>query len=110
MSGGHFNYQDSSLKSEIFGWDERFHNVFKDREISELVWDVLNLIHDFDWYCSGDTGEDDWLESKSAFKAKWLKAAPEDRIKRIIDGSIDETKRELYKTFLPFEVLPGGDT
>ena len=110
MSGGHFNYQDSSLKSEIFGWDERFRNVFEDREISELVWDILNLIHDFDWYYSGDTGEDDWLKSKAAFKAKWLKATPEDRIKRIVDDSINETKREIYKTFLPSEVLPGGDT
>ena len=110
MSGEHFNYQDSALKSEVFGWDERFRNVFEDREISELVWDVLNLIHDFDWYASGDTIEDDWLKSKSAFKAKWLEVAPEDRIKRIVDDSISEARQELYKAFLPPEALHGGNT
>lgn len=47
MSGGCFNYIDSQLKSEIFGWcpndtwDGR--NVFEDREISELVLTYLIL-------------------------------------------------------------------
>lgn len=110
MSGGHFDYQDFTLKDTIFGYSDTPKNVFEDKEISELVWDVLNLIHDFDWYYSGDTGEDDWLKSKAAFKAKWLKAAPEDRIKRIVDDSINESKREIYKTFFPSEALLGGDT
>lgn len=110
MSGGHFDYQDFTLKDTIFGYADKPKNVFEDREISELVWDVFDLIHDFDLYYSGDTGEDDWIRSKEAFKAKWLKTAPDERIKRIVDNSIIETKQELYKTFLPSEVLSGGDT
>lgn len=46
MSGGRFDYKDSSLKGEIYGWTDKPSNVFEDREISELVWDVLDLIHD----------------------------------------------------------------
>lgn len=97
MSGGHFNYKDSALKNEVFGWND-CRNVFEDREISEIVWDTLNLIHDFDWYISGDTCEDDYLKSKARFKKKWLDNKGV-RGKRIIDESVDELRQELYKTY-----------
>lgn len=98
MSGGHFNYIDSQLKSEIFGWSDKPRNVFKDKEISQLVWDVLELIHGYDWYESGDTCEEDYLETKKIFKDKWLKNDTE-RCKRIVDEAIAECKEELYKTY-----------
>ena len=99
MSGGHFDYKDSALKNEIFGWfEEKPTNVFEDNEISELVWDVLDLIHDFDWYKSGDTSKEDYLEAKSEFKKKWFS----NRglcVRRIVDDSIERCKKELYETF-----------
>lgn len=98
MSGGHFNYIDSQLKSEIFGWSDKPRNVFEDKEISELVWDVLDLIHEYDWYKSDDTCEEDYLETKKIFKDKWLKNDTE-RCKRIVDEAIAECKDELYKTY-----------
>ena len=70
MSGGYFNYLDSHLKNEIFGWSDKFHNVLDDRELSELVWDMLDLLHDYDWYISGDTGEDSWIKARKEFKNK----------------------------------------
>ena len=100
MSGGHFCYTDSQAKSEIFGWTDKPTNVFEDREISELIFDVFDLIHDYDWYVSGDTDESDWLRKKRAFKAKWLRSQPEERTKAIIDAVIDDARQELYKTFL----------
>ena len=98
MSGGRFSYIDSSLKNEIFGWTDRPRNIFEDREISELVWDILDLIHDFDWYASGDTDKEDYLASKSAFKKKWLDNRGV-RVRRIIDEAIQECKAELYDTY-----------
>ena len=65
MSGGSFDYKDQELLGEIFGYGETWTNKFEDLEISELVWDVLNLIHEYDWYNAGDTGEDKWLKVKS---------------------------------------------
>lgn len=100
MSGGHFYYADSQAKSEIFGWTDKPTNVFEDREISELIFDVFDLIHDYDWYVSGDTDENDWLKAKRAFKAKWLRIPPEERTKAIIDAVIHDAQQELYKTFL----------
>ena len=98
MSGGYFSYLDSQLKREIFGWSDGFTNRFEDREISELVWDVLTLIHDYDWYASSDTCEETWLNAKRKFKRKWFDNR-NIRIQCIVDTAIDELKDELYKTF-----------
>ena len=99
MSGGRFDYLDLSLKNEIFGWSEKCCNVLEDVELSELVWDVLDLLHDYDWYISGDTEEDTWLKAKSEFKKKWFGAERKDIIKRAIDNSLENCKEELYKTY-----------
>lgn len=99
MSGGYFDYKDRDLKNEIFGWDKEHVNVFEDREITELVLDVLNLIHEFDWYKSGDTDERYYLMAKKAFKEKWLEPPVESRVMRVIDESVEELRKDLYKTF-----------
>ena len=96
MSGGYFGYRDTSLKSDIFGYSDKPDNVFEDREISELVWDIIDLIQDFDWYKSGDTCKENYLESKNKFKAKWF-SNKENRQKRIIDEAISDLKNELYE-------------
>ena len=99
ISGGRFDYIDSRCKEEIFGyWTDKPRNVFEDKEISELIWDVFDLIHDYDWYASGDTGEETYLRAKAAFKRKWLKH-DEKRVQMIIDNAIDEVRQELYKTY-----------
>lgn len=98
MSGGRFDYIDSRCKDEIFGWSDKPRNIFEDREISELIWDVFGLIHDYDWYASGDTCEETYLKAKAIFKKKWLKRDDE-RVKRVVDNAIDEVRQELYKTY-----------
>lgn len=101
MSGGTFNYLDSSLKSELFGWTDdltRIPNVLEDREISELTYDLLTLLHEYDWYKSGDTEKDRYLDSKAEFKKKWLSNRGV-RVRHIIDGAIQELKEELYETY-----------
>ena len=72
MSGGYFEYKDEELKYSLFGWTDKYKNILEDREISELVWDVLTLLHEYDWYKSGDNGRDDYLEAKRNFKKKWF--------------------------------------
>lgn len=106
MSGGHFEYIDGRLKEEIFGWADEPRNVFQDREISELVWDVLDLIHDYDWYVSGDTCKETYLNAKAKFKRKWLSNRGV-RVKRIVDDAIGDVRKELYETF-GFDTNEGG--
>lgn len=98
MSGGRFDYVDGRLKDEIFGWTDVPRNVFEDREISELVWDVLNLIHDFDWYASGDTCKETYLKAKAEFKKKWFGDRGV-RVRQIVDDALKQAKDELYETF-----------
>ena len=99
MSGGHFDYIDSRLKDEIFGYEDKPKNVFEDREISELVFDALDLIHDFDWYYSGDTSKETYLEAKAKFKKKWFGGNRGVRVKYTIDKALDEVRAELYETY-----------
>ena len=99
MSGGHFEYKDSSLKDEIFGWGDTPTNAFEDREISELVWDVLDLIHDYDWYVCGDTCKQTYLEAKAKFKRKWLGGNRGLRVRQIVDEALAQVRTELYETF-----------
>lgn len=98
MSGGRFDYVDDRLKDEIFSWADRPSNVFEDREISELVWDVLNLIHDFDLYASGDTCKETYLKAKAEFKKKWFSNRGV-RVRQIVDDALKQAKDELYETF-----------
>lgn len=100
MSGGRFSYLDNQLKCEIFGYTDKPKNIFEDKEISELIFDVLDLIHEFDYYKSGDSGEEDYLAEKTLFKKKWFTSDREERVKHIIDESVEELRTELYKTFI----------
>lgn len=122
MSGGRWNYNQCNLGYDMFpgcdvcyglGDDEKSKyrnytesvklarklNPMEDRQLSELVFDVLCLIYSADWYKSGDTGEDTYLEDVKYFKEKWLKQKPEQAVKNEIDKSMEETRHDLYKTF-----------
>lgn len=113
MSGGHFDYKDNSLLNEIFDWGTEtteeaiILNPLKDREILGLTFDLLNLIHDFDWAISGDTSMESYYKTVKLFKDKWLNSNKEDRIKHIIDISLEDVKKELYQTF---GITPKEDT
>lgn len=122
MSGGRWNYNQCNLGYEMFpgcdvcygiGSDERNKyrnysgnvklarklNPMEDKQISELVFDVLCLIYSADWYKSSDIGEDYYREDVKAFKEKWLNVKPDDSVKAEIDKSIQELKEELYVSF-----------
>ena len=121
MSGGRWNYNQCNLGYDMFpgcdvcygiGDDEKSKyrnytesvklarklNQMEDRQLSELVFDVLCLIYSADWYKSGDTCEDIYREDVKFFKEKWLKVNP-DTLKDEIRKSIQELKEELYVTF-----------
>lgn len=94
MSGGHFDYVDSRLKNEIFGYGDKFWNALEDVEISHLVWDVLDLLHDFDWYKSADTGPEDYKKAVRNFKRKWFKSPRVDRLYGYIDDVFNKTRSD----------------
>ncbi len=99
MSGGRFDYKDMELKTEMFGWADKPRNVLEDRELSELTWDLLEVIHEYDWYASSDTSKETYLKAKNEFKKKWLSNRGVN-VRRIVDEAVNEMKAELYETFI----------
>jgi len=115
MSGGYWDYNDTAFASSIFGGlgycidygdegrehsaEARKSNPLEDREFSEMVFDMLCVLHSFDWYKSGDTSEEQYRDDLIKFKNKWLSRSPGARTKMEIDKSISELKDELYDMF-----------
>ena len=99
MGGGYFDYQDKNLKNDMFGFDHEHKNPLEDREISNLIFDVLTLLNVFDYYKSGDTGEENYIKSKTEFKKKWLhnKNYQKEVLEQIINDTLQDTKDELLK-------------
>lgn len=112
MSGGRFNYEQERLGYELFDWmsvaygekgfsqapNARKLNPLKDKQLSELCWDMLCVIHSYDWFVSGDTGEETYREDVKRFKKKWLKPSPEKLVKAEIEKSVEELRQELLTT------------
>lgn len=114
MSGGFWEYDNDTLAQSIYGWDmlpdygeDGFsqsakawkRNPLEDKLMAELVWDVFCVLHSYDWYKSGDTGEDSYREDVERFKEKWLTVIGEDRIKEMVARELETVREELEKTF-----------
>ena len=86
-------YEALSLKSALFGWTDKPGNVLEDRELSDMTWDLLNLIHTFDCYKSGGCGKEKYLDEKKVFKNKWLSNRGV-RVRNVINSAIDDLKKK----------------
>ena len=118
MSGGFWNYQNDQAARAIFGWNmdvyygedgfsqskyARRNNPLGDKMVSELVWEVFCLLHSYDWYASGDTGKETYLEDMKRFKTKWLGVPLEEMVFREIEKALAEAKEDLLRTFFMVE-------
>lgn len=90
MSGGARNYICYQMESEL---DGRMY----DPEINDLVHDIIKLAHSVEWAESDDTSIEDYKKDVSKFKQKWFKESRNDRLKKYIDESIEETRSNLYQ-------------
>lgn len=102
MSGGFWDYKDSTLKSEIFNYTTKTteqamkENPLKDKVISGIVFDILDLLHKYDLYISGDASEKDYRSAVKAFKNKWLSDTNK-RNQYVIDVAIAALKSDLQQ-------------
>lgn len=101
MSGGSLNYLASTMCDSLFGYKTdrdyemicnndnariaRNLNPMHDRELSELMADVICLLHALEWYDSCDIGEETYKECVNKFKAKWLKRTEKDRLNSYLE-------------------------
>ena len=101
MSGGSLNYLASNMSDSLFGsrveghykktCDEgnariaRILNPMHDRELSELMADVMCLLHALEWYESCDIGEESYKKYVNKFKAKWFMRTGKDRFNSYLE-------------------------
>lgn len=118
MSGGKWGYVNDRVANELFGYYldvgygledndindsrklARKINPLEDKLLSELVFDVLCLLHSYDWYASGDNCEATYLKDVKYFKQKWLKGVSKELVVQIVKEEIERTKEELINSLV----------
>lgn len=89
MSGGSYNYAYITLINEYAG-------LMYDDEMNALVSDLAKVLHDLEWWQSGDIGEEDYRETLNEFKDKWFEQDRNKRLKKYIDDKLEKTKKEFH--------------
>lgn len=95
MSGGSYNYTYLRVDDEYVG-------AMHDAELNEMMKDLVEVLHDVEWWQSCDIGEDSYRKTVKAFKDKWFNADRCERLKPIIDRKINDVRTELLN-------MIGGD-
>lgn len=90
MSGGSHNYIYCRIEEDLAGQME-------DRELNDLITDIVELAHDLEWYKSADYCREDYLKTKRKFKEKWFKQSREERLKKYIETATEELKKDLLE-------------
>jgi len=90
MSGGSYDYIYSRLQDEC---SERMY----DAEMNDLVSDLVKVLHDLEWWQSGDICEKTYRNTLKNFKKKWFGSERQERLKGYIDNQISVVRNELYK-------------
>lgn len=90
MSGGSMNYIYCRFEEEVVG---HMHDV----ELDEMMQDIAELLHDCEWWHSGDICEDTYRKTVKKFKAKWLQGGScrTKRLEKIIDDRLVAVRKEL---------------
>ena len=108
MSGGSHDYIAYRINSELFEDRIETHyenvcdaknariarnlNPMHDRELSELMADVMCLLHALEWYDSCDIGQESYKHYINMFKKKWMPRSHE-----ATANSYAEDLKALYK-------------
>lgn len=116
MSGGSHNYIANEINEALFGdrFENRIDNHYKnvsdekiariarnlnpmhDRELSELMADVMCLLYGLEWFDSCDIGEEKYKECVNKFKAKWMHRTENDRLNSYL-GDLKSYYEELFE-------------
>lgn len=101
MSGGHYEYSNNNLSSEMFNdWRPQIGNYnpsnngdpMHDPEVSALTYDILALIHSLDWAECGDTDMEDYAKDLKKFRDKWLNSnGRQKHLEKLIKTMFDDT-------------------
>ena len=89
MSGGSYGYIYSRLIEECDG-------AMYDAEMNAMIKDLAEVLHDLEWWRSGDSSEEQYRTTLARFKTMWFTGDRSDRLKGYIDEQIGVVRHELY--------------
>ncbi|MDB7990528.1 hypothetical protein PND93_02875 [Faecalicoccus pleomorphus] len=89
MSGGSYNYGYSTVEYTYVG-------EMKDTELNEMMKDLVQVLHDLEWYVDCDISEETYRETVTKFKSKWFKRRKYD-IEALVNEVFENKKQELLK-------------
>ena len=72
MSGGSFNYTCYLI-------DDIYSGRMEDVELDDLLTDFIQVLHDLEWWKSDDYSEEQYRETVTKFKNRWLKQYNKDK-------------------------------
>lgn len=90
MSGGSYSYIYCTLSNECEG-------QMYDAEMNEMIHDLCEVLHDLEWWQSGDYGEESYRKTVREFKKKWFHGDRQERLKGYIDKQIGIVRDQLYE-------------
>ena len=92
MSGGHFDYL-------YYRIEDTYKGEMQDGELNEMLVDFCKLLHDLEWWQSGDYGEETYRKSVKTFKTKWFGQTQEERLEKAIKEATSKFEKQLRDTF-----------
>lgn len=87
MSGGSHNY-------ECFRVEEEYTGRMHDAVMNKLIEDLVVVLHDLEWFDSGDICEGTYRQSVEKFKEKWF-GTPVPALRDVIIEEMDRMKGRL---------------
>lgn len=69
-----------------------------DSQLNAMMKDLVDLLHDLEWWRSADSDEKRYRESVNKFKKKWFRQTKID-VQKQIESEFERTKNELLKEF-----------
>lgn len=91
MSGGSYDYMYSRV-------EEEYVNRMFDLQLNTMMKDLAGLLHDLEWWQSGDYSEETYRKAVKKFKKKWFGQTKID-VQKQIENEFERTKNELLKEF-----------
>ena len=89
MSGGSMNYAYHHLNDMA--------DYVSDKEIKDLINDLAELMHDLEWWQSGDYSAATYYETLGKFKSKWFGDTRNERLKEYIKTALNDMECEIEK-------------
>lgn len=67
-----------------------------DSELNQMMKDLVQVLHDLEWYVDCDISEETYRETVTKFKSKWFKRRKCD-IEALVNEEFEKKKQELLK-------------